>query len=844
MTTAPHRSRSLAGARPVFTVRAPGPGCSRPIAVAALLEAVRAVIGVRAAELRTSADGDRTLHLELVEGADETAVAWSVTRILDERLGVEVDQTRSVLVDDSVDETRSVPLDGPQRRVHLERLQVVTGGLDVRVDVALATAGARVVGSASGPAVERTVLRTVAGATLNAVDALLEGRARCGLDQAELTDIGSDKLAIAVVTLLTPGQVDRLAGAALVRGDARQAMVRAVLSALNRRFESLVPERGASSTWAQSFPHSAPLAVENTATYRTLSAGPEDAPYPAAGFSNRSTPAASASVDSSTGAVPAYDADTELAEAVSADDTGSHHQYSAPAADQGRSEVTKPEFTRPEFTRPESTRPGARGGRAARRAAAAQRDAGQVSETGRPDPAARYGSASPPEYAPSTPFVAPAPYSDPIASPTGELELASEPNADLGDWAAATWDRLVANDPVREKQAPAAAADDPLSQPSGTYPGVSDPDRTSGSILEPEFDARTSGDLPGVKTSGVFTPPAEPTWTPPEEPVWGWPASEQPAPASAAWTPPQWDEGTSSPAAPTEQPGNVGSVPPYGRGTNGTAANGSGGLNGGAPLGGRSGLGGSYLEREYGGLGTPPRRAPETNGYGGEPPSSGAGAGWGSGRHGRAENPVSGQPAANNGFANPGGLGNPSGSGTPNGRGTSNGLGAPNGLGHPSGLGGLGAAPTGPSGLGGLGPASPAAGYGVPNPYGQNGAAARGPGGPGPGGSGVPGLGSAPRRRHAAEPTGTWPVHDPLGPGGGSWADPQPGPPPQPGQPHSGQQQPGQQLPPQREPGPAEQRGYRNGPPGENPERRDQPPVPRARRRYADEDSGRHGGTW
>ena len=48
---------------------------------------------------------------------------------------------------------------------------------------------------------------------------------------AEVAEIGSDRVAVAVVTLLTPGQVDRLAGAVLVRGDARQAMVRAVLRA-------------------------------------------------------------------------------------------------------------------------------------------------------------------------------------------------------------------------------------------------------------------------------------------------------------------------------------------------------------------------------------------------------------------------------------------------------------------------------------------------------------------------------------------------------------------------------------------------------------------------------------
>lgn len=217
---------------------------SGPVGVSALLAAVRAVPGVRDAQVRTSADGDRTLRLDLADGADGVTVAALVSQVLDERLGVVVDPTRSYMVEDaSADEEFRAPVDAPRRRVLMERLQVVTGGLDASVDVGLASAEQKVVGTATGPAVEAAVLRTVATATLNAVDALIAGRGRCGLDQAEVAEIGSDRVALAVVTLLTPGRVDRLAGAVLIRGDARQAMVRAVLAALNRRLEALLPPR-------------------------------------------------------------------------------------------------------------------------------------------------------------------------------------------------------------------------------------------------------------------------------------------------------------------------------------------------------------------------------------------------------------------------------------------------------------------------------------------------------------------------------------------------------------------------------------------------------------------------
>jgi hypothetical protein len=214
-----------------------------------LLATVLAVPGVRDAQVRTSADGDRTLRLDLIEGADGVAVAAEVSRVLDERLGLMIDPAVVAATEGGAETSvgiEAAPVDAPSRRVLMNRLQVVTGGLDVSVEVGLSAADEKVVGTAVGPAVESAILRAVATATLGAVDALIDGRGRCGLDQAEVTEIGSDRLAVAVVTLLTPGRVDRLAGAAVVRGDARQAMVRAVLGALNRRLDVLLPDVTAS----------------------------------------------------------------------------------------------------------------------------------------------------------------------------------------------------------------------------------------------------------------------------------------------------------------------------------------------------------------------------------------------------------------------------------------------------------------------------------------------------------------------------------------------------------------------------------------------------------------------
>ena len=217
----------------------PRPGSEPGVGVAALLAAVRSVAGVRDAQVRTSADGDRTLRLELAEGADPAAVAAEVNAVLADRLGLFADPSRTVLGAGEPAGLLSLPLTAPARSVLVSRVQVTTGGLDATAQVVL-TAGARTVtGTATGPAVEAAILRTVATATLHGVDQLLDGRARCGLDAAAVAEVGGDRVAVTVVTLLAEGGSDRIAGAALVRGDARQAMARAVLGSLNRRLDGL-----------------------------------------------------------------------------------------------------------------------------------------------------------------------------------------------------------------------------------------------------------------------------------------------------------------------------------------------------------------------------------------------------------------------------------------------------------------------------------------------------------------------------------------------------------------------------------------------------------------------------
>ncbi|MBV1849861.1 hypothetical protein [Catellatospora tritici] len=132
-------------------------------------------------------------------------------------------------------------------RAIIEHVQTSTFGLDATVEVRLNTGTRQATGVASGPAVDAYVLRLCAAATAVAIDDLLrEGTTtgesgRCFVEQATIVPMGSCEVAVVVVLLVCGGWVEQLAGSALVSGDPRRAVVRATLSAVNRRLAALLP---------------------------------------------------------------------------------------------------------------------------------------------------------------------------------------------------------------------------------------------------------------------------------------------------------------------------------------------------------------------------------------------------------------------------------------------------------------------------------------------------------------------------------------------------------------------------------------------------------------------------
>ena len=250
-----------------------------------LVRALCAVDGVADAEIVDDPSGVGTLRLTLVPAADEVQVAMAVNRVLRDGFGLGVDAGRVQVVEETwpappppaperAGPEQAVPADQPgpaharpssddaapgsdpapavtarvvespvaggRGRLSIRRLQLVSAGVGVSTAVTLGLGEQDLTGSADAEADPSAVHRAVAVATLRALAAVLDSTATLTVDDVAITPIGTEHVVVVIVTLSTPQGIERLTGAAVVREDARQAVIRATLDAVNRRVEGLI----------------------------------------------------------------------------------------------------------------------------------------------------------------------------------------------------------------------------------------------------------------------------------------------------------------------------------------------------------------------------------------------------------------------------------------------------------------------------------------------------------------------------------------------------------------------------------------------------------------------------
>jgi hypothetical protein len=112
-------------------------------------------------------------------------------------------------------------------------------GSRMKITVTLNWHDEKLSGTAQGPAASTTRLRLVAEATLVALEQALDESAAFAVSAVAVHRVGAEDVAIAQVVLVVGGRERMMVGSALVGSDQSQAMVRAVLDAVNRQVPAL-----------------------------------------------------------------------------------------------------------------------------------------------------------------------------------------------------------------------------------------------------------------------------------------------------------------------------------------------------------------------------------------------------------------------------------------------------------------------------------------------------------------------------------------------------------------------------------------------------------------------------
>jgi hypothetical protein len=112
-------------------------------------------------------------------------------------------------------------------------------GSRTKVSVTLAWQGDTLIGEVSGAAANTTRQRLVAEATIEALRQALQDSTAIGVASVDIPTLGSRRVAIAQIVMVTEAVERMMVGSALADGENSRAVVRAVLDALNRHIPEL-----------------------------------------------------------------------------------------------------------------------------------------------------------------------------------------------------------------------------------------------------------------------------------------------------------------------------------------------------------------------------------------------------------------------------------------------------------------------------------------------------------------------------------------------------------------------------------------------------------------------------
>lgn len=196
-------------------------------------EVIRRLRGVSAVRVDLSRDG-AIERVHVLGSAERTprVVVSDVVAALAAELGVSLDPAR-VRVASLRPGQRTLEPAPARARLKFVGLTFSALRSTAEVKVQLEHEGLLYEGGAAGPNSSSHRLELVGEATLRAVETYLRSDGLFLLEGAAVVTLASRQVALALVSWLGPEE-EQLSGSALVRDDPREAVVRAVLDAVNR----------------------------------------------------------------------------------------------------------------------------------------------------------------------------------------------------------------------------------------------------------------------------------------------------------------------------------------------------------------------------------------------------------------------------------------------------------------------------------------------------------------------------------------------------------------------------------------------------------------------------------
>jgi hypothetical protein len=196
-------------------------------------EKIRRLPGVEAARVVTEASNITEIHVLTGVGKAAKQIVRDVQTLAQAAFGMAID--RRVV---SVVQLPEGDLAQGDRPVIVDVSEQLDGSR-TKVSVTLAWQGDTLIGEVSGAAANTTRQRLVAEATIEALRQALQDSTAIGVASVDIPTLGSRRVAIAQIVMVTEAVERMMVGSALADGENSRAVVRAVLDALNRHIPEL-----------------------------------------------------------------------------------------------------------------------------------------------------------------------------------------------------------------------------------------------------------------------------------------------------------------------------------------------------------------------------------------------------------------------------------------------------------------------------------------------------------------------------------------------------------------------------------------------------------------------------